>query len=357
MSHILFRTDGYTTLGLGHIFRTKILASELMEYGHEIIAITSACHPTGGKLLREAGIKVIEAKDDEEIFSIVDEMCPDVYVNDLLDTDAAYIKRIRKSVASIVSFEDRGSGTAYADAVVNALYEDKCSENETEYNGAGYVCLRRDTIECAQAKNANRECDGDITDDSLAKPRIRFIATFGGSDPLDMSARIYNIIENTLAVRYPDVEWTIVLGPGYTGEISGKAGDFDGNHSDGAPTISVLRNPTNFTSLMASADVAVCSQGNTVYELASLGVPAAVIAQNDREMMHGFASEDTGFMLLGHGNALEDETLTDTIALLVDEDSEQVRKMMRARQLECDVSGGTGRCVDIILGQEQPVER
>jgi spore coat polysaccharide biosynthesis predicted glycosyltransferase SpsG len=50
---------------------------------------------------------------------------------------------------------------------------------------------------------------------------------------------------------------------------------------------------------MANADLAISSNGRTVYELAHMNVPGIVIDQHVREGTHHFACEENGFVNLG----------------------------------------------------------
>ena len=43
---------------------------------------------------------------------------------------------------------------------------------------------------------------------------------------------------------------------------------------------------------MFAADIAFSSAGRTVYELALAGTPSIIMAQNERELTHFFASEE-----------------------------------------------------------------
>ena len=52
---------------------------------------------------------------------------------------------------------------------------------------------------------------------------------------------------------------------------------------------------------MLEADIIFTSAGRTVYEVASLGIPCIVLAQNSRELTHYFASSENGFVNLGLG--------------------------------------------------------
>ena len=60
---------------------------------------------------------------------------------------------------------------------------------------------------------------------------------------------------------------------------------------------------------MNDADIIFTSAGRTIYEIASLGIPAIVLAQNEREMTHFFASKKNGFEHLGLGKTVSREKI------------------------------------------------
>jgi spore coat polysaccharide biosynthesis predicted glycosyltransferase SpsG len=101
---------------------------------------------------------------------------------------------------------------------------------------------------------------------------------------------------------------------------------------------------------MGRMDLAITSQGRTVYELASMGVPAIVLAQNDREAMHVFAGIQNGFINLGIGDETDDETVISTIGWLLS--TPNVRREMRKLQLQKDFSKGHERVIKLILDDD-----
>ena len=105
---------------------------------------------------------------------------------------------------------------------------------------------------------------------------------------------------------------------------------------------------------MTKADLAVTSQGRTVYELASMGVPAVVMAQNEREAEHVFAGIQNGFINLGLGNKQDDNTIISTIEWLIK--TPEVRKEMRRLQLSKDFSKGQNRVIGLILNDSSDDE-
>lgn len=318
---VAFRVDGYSELGMGHIYRVLTLAYGLVE--HEVVFLCNADHREGIEKLHSAFMPVVEIHGEEELFEWVDAHRPDVFVNDCLDTTEGYVRRIKKSAGRFVTFEDLGSGARVADAVVNAIYEGEAPHRNT-YTGKRYVALRDEFL--------------------VARPSAfhedvrRVLVMFGGTDPLNLSRRIYDFAARTNAdgVRY---QFDFVLGPGYKGELRG-----DAEHG-----IAISRDVARVSDHMGVADLAFSSQGRTTYELASMGVPTIVLAQNERELLHTFAQMDNGFINLGLGSKVSDEDLASTFNWLVG--ARSVRREMHDIMLSNDLRSGIKRVIHIILGE------
>ena len=82
----------------------------------------------------------------------------------------------------------------------------------------------------------------------------------------------------------------IVTGPGYRGfthleKIVSQTSGVSLTHATGV-----------ISSMMESADIAITSNGRTVYELAHMNIPGIVIPQHEREETHSFAQEQNGFI-------------------------------------------------------------
>jgi spore coat polysaccharide biosynthesis predicted glycosyltransferase SpsG len=92
--------------------------------------------------------------------------------------------------------------------------------------------------------------------------------------------------------------------------------------------VEVYQSVENMAKLMRLADVAVTSNGRTVYELASLGVPGVTISQNDRETLHLFSRYSRGFEYLGVAFNVDEEKLFETVKRIIN-DTEFRRKMKK----------------------------
>ena len=110
--------------------------------------------------------------------------------------------------------------------------------------------------------------------------------------------------------------------------------------------ISIHKNVSNISDYMQMADLAFTSAGRTTYELALLGVPSIVMAQNQREMTHFFASEEFGFYNLGLGTEVSNEDIqTSFVALL---GSKTTRMEMREKMLSVDLRNGKRKIITLI---------
>lgn len=320
---IVFRVDGHRELGLGHIFRCLTVAYILTE--HDVLFVCNKKHKEGISKIKAANMKVVELDEDSDFLQWAHDNHPDVIVHDLLDTETAYMAQLKASSNRLISFEDLGPGALEANAVINAIYEG-APPSPTTHIGKEFVCLR-DEFLTTVAPPFSQEVK-------------RILVTFGGTDPLGLSARLYALarILNEDKVVF---EFDFILGPGYQGEPI---------HSSEVHGIRVLSDVIRMSDYMKKADIALCSQGRTTFELATMGIPTIVLAQNEREQLHTFAQMDNGFINLGLGSHVSDEDIISTILWLSNATS--VRKEMHDLMLSNDLRKGIYRVRRIILGEE-----
>ena len=98
----------------------------------------------------------------------------------------------------------------------------------------------------------------------------------------------------------------IVTGPGYK--------DYDSlvERTNSERNVLVSHDTGVISGLMEKVQLAVTSNGRTVYELAHMNIPAIVIAQHQRELTHSYASESKGFVPLGIYQPNKTEQLVST---------------------------------------------
>jgi spore coat polysaccharide biosynthesis predicted glycosyltransferase SpsG len=68
---------------------------------------------------------------------------------------------------------------------------------------------------------------------------------------------------------------------------------------------------------MEKTQLALSSNGRTVYELADMNIPSIVISHHDREATHSFASLEKGFINLGIINESTNKNIKEKFEKLV----------------------------------------
>ncbi len=281
---ILFRTDGHKEIGLGHIYRTLMLASKLID--HDLLLVAKKQHALGAQIIADGFYRYRIFDNEAEFKEILTEFNPHIVINDILDTDAQYISDLKDNGRFVVNFEDLGEGAAQADVVINALYEGKRTTDNC-YFGKDYYCLRDEFL--------------------LLEPRVtgeqinEVLITFGGTDSNNYTKRVLFVLSRLPSVGF---KVTVVTGLGYRDldSLKNQIESLDIN-------IELLADIRTISKYMHRADLVFTSAGRTVFEVASLGTPIIVMAQNERELSHTFAREDNGIVNLGLGHEVSDEEI------------------------------------------------
>jgi CMP-N-acetylneuraminic acid synthetase/spore coat polysaccharide biosynthesis predicted glycosyltransferase SpsG len=313
---LLFIVSGYPEIGLGHVQNALAIANELVR--HRVRFLVDARSDLAAAVLTAHHYEVIRPSGDDLVADAI-ALGPDVVINDRLDTAAEDTRRFHDAGVTVISFEDLGGGARDADLVVNAIYPE-AEPRPGHHVGARYFLARPEF----------RAVDPRPVEDVVR----RALVTFGGVDPADLTARVTRAIQPVAAER--GIVTDVVLGRGYANEPP----------TAEPPRLIVDRAVTDMAERMAAADIVFTSAGRTIFEIACIGTPAIVIAQNPRELTHTFASPEHGFRHLGLGADVSDEAIRQAFIDLVDNAEE--RRQMQRRMLREDLRGGTARVVRLI---------
>lgn len=319
---VLFRVDGHTEIGMGHIYRCLTLAYQMSDC--IIRFVLNEKSDIGIMKIADSYFPYDVISNDEDVLDIVKKYRIDIVINDILDTDRVYIEKLKNFSLRVINFEDLGSGADYADIVINDLYE-KQKEGSHFLWGSKYYCIR-DEFHLCTAK-------------SFLPLVENVLITFGGTDPANLTVRLYNIVRK---LNLQNIKFTFILGLGNPSFKEDFKVQFQQN-------IEVIRDVKTITKYMATADMAISSQGRTMLELACLEVPSILIAQNDRELNHEFGEISNGFINLGCHNEVSDETIQETVEWLVN--CPQMRKHLKSQmhRISTDLKKGTDIVKKIIL--------
>lgn len=313
---LLFVVSGYHEIGLGHVYNTLLLANDIVD--HEVTFLVDEKSQLAFDKINSKNYPVYK-QAEADIVEDIKKLSPDIVINDMLDTDKSYIQALKAQGYKVINFEDLGQGAKLADLTINAIYpEDEVVPNH--YFGFKYFVLRDEFI---------------LTPPSPVKENVNTVLlSFGGVDPNNYTQKVLSAIYDECQVR--NIKIQVVTGFGYRQLESLEA----------FQDVQIYSNVQNISDYMRQADLIFTSAGRTTYEIASLAVPAIVLAQNERELTHFFANAEHGFVNLGLGTLVDHPKILETFLHLVD--NREQRQYMAQLMSECDLVSGRNRVVSLI---------
>jgi spore coat polysaccharide biosynthesis predicted glycosyltransferase SpsG/CMP-N-acetylneuraminic acid synthetase len=330
---VLFRADGGAVLGMGHVFRSLAIADALRERAHADVAFLMRSDlPDGIRTVERHGYLVLRiggAPDD--VLDRVRDFAPSILVNDLRTLPADYLRALSHLDTVTVNLVDTPGDLETTETYEQLIVSVMKGERETPdgfYAGPEYAILRE--------QFRGREKD--------LRDRARMVLlSFGGSDPQGLTLTA----ARALSVLPAAIEIVAVAGPAFAfhrelEEAKARAG----------ARMRVVREAGHIAELMLEADVMVGSGGMSVYEIAALGTPGVILAQNAREdeRMREFARHGT-VCYLGLGTDVSEEALRSAVSGLLDDAA--ARRAMSARGRALVDGQGAVRAADAVLASHR----
>ena len=103
--------------------------------------------------------------------------------------------------------------------------------------------------------------------------------------------------------------------------------------------------------IMEGCDLAVCSAGRTVYELAHMCIPSVVMAHHSREDMHTFARPKNGFIYLGVQHPFQPDAVQKAVERLLEPElRREYHARMDRRDFTRNKSGVMRRILSLLPG-------
>ena len=314
--NILFVVTGNDIVGLGHVYNTLLVANDILN--HKITFLVDKDSKLAYDKISLKNYPVF-IQESENILDDIKKFNPDLVINDKLDTTLEYMQGLKKLSIKTLNFEDLGEGSKIADLVINAIYPEK-QIIKNHYFGHDYFILRDEFI-YSETKDNKEKIEG-------------ILISFGGVDPNNYTKKVIETIYEYCMQH--SIKINVITGFGY------KKYDSIDNYKN----INIYKNVANISKYMLEADLIFTSAGRTTYEVASIGVPTIVLAQNDRELTHFFANSEFGFLNLGLGYNISDEEIYKNFIELID--SYENRKYMSELMLKFDLKSGRKRVNKLI---------
>lgn len=315
---ILFVTSANPEIGMGHIHRSITLANNFIGHTRDFLVFNT--FDKGKSLLKENNYSYIEINDITQIRLYIDRY--DIIINDFLDTSKDYMGILSNKFT--VNFEDLGEGADKANIVFNALYE---LSNPTENHRFGWKYFILDDKILIKTPNAFNE-------------EVRqILITFGGIDQNNLTLKTLRALEG---LNHSNIKIKVILGPGYAHKK-----DLDNFSENSNLDCRVLSEVKDMGKEMQNIDLAITSNGRTVYELAAMNIPTISISQNDRETMHLFSRYSKGVSYLGISCNVDEDFLSSRIRELI-ENKEERYKMYKSLS-NTNIRKGIKRVKDDII--------
>lgn len=323
---IVFRVDGGSQVGLGHVYRAMSLANRMIS-NNDIVFLMDSNERVGIEKVGSYYFQIVTFENQNELFEKLEKINPDIVINDILDSDVNYVLQLKNMGYFVVNFEDLGDGSDFANLVINSLYENSCPA-ENHYFGYNYVCLR-DEFYLVPPKTIDHSVKN-------------ILITFGGTDPNNLSLRTLKAIKS---IGYKDIHITVILGLGYLPK-NDLYSFVDLLRNEGFQ-ITVKENVSMMSREILNADIVITSNGRTIYEVTSIGTPFISISQNDRESIHLFVRFLKGIMYLGMAYQLSETDISLSLKQLIE--NYNLRKRINENLLKINLKSGMDRVLRLIF--------
>jgi spore coat polysaccharide biosynthesis predicted glycosyltransferase SpsG len=266
----------------------KFLAS------HHILFLVNQKHTSVVESLQNQGIEPFSFSKPSELDSILSETQPDVLITDGLDTDFDESNMFKKAIPTTIHFDDFGEGGKEASRVIQTLYREERETLPSNYVAGHSGFIIPEELE-PYAQIGLRP--------SQALPLPHIVVAFTENDEDNLS---YRTLRHLLHLQIP-LAITVLLHSNYR------------HKRDELKMMALGRKQTriietdDFLQSMSESDMVICDARYTPFYVAVMGKPCIVIAQNEKEGLHGFPREHNGFVYLGLGRKLKQSHLQQAV--------------------------------------------
>lgn len=342
---LVVRADGDDRIGTGHVMRCLALAGGWVAAGGVArLACTALPGSIAGRYA-DAGVAVERQPGWSPATITAD---GDAVVVDLPGIADADLAALAAGPAVLVTVDDLGDRPVYpGDVVLNQnahatpdLYRGRTAARLCL--GTAWSLLRP---EFAAGRDRPRVVPDRIT---------RVLVLLGGADPHGHSARMLDAVAAAAAAMRPPPEVVLVVGAANPALAELRA------RADRLPVRAEIRHDVrDMAALLGTADLAVSAAGSTVWELAALGTPMILGAQNRSELGPAQALARHGAAIdLGPFEALDPQAVSAAVVELAADPGRRRAMSAAGRRL---VDGrGVDRLLALLaalLAARQPAKR
>ncbi|MGE5340278.1 MAG: UDP-2,4-diacetamido-2,4,6-trideoxy-beta-L-altropyranose hydrolase [Candidatus Omnitrophota bacterium] len=330
--NVLILTEGGQGVGFGHVTRCLSLAQAFEARGYTVQFLISGDESVR-TLLPEETVTIADWLNDAPRLRTQVESA-DIVIIDSYHAELDTYDYISQTAPVAVYLDDTCRIDYPAGIVVNwsisanALpYRQK--ENIFHLLGLSYLSLRK-AFQDAKAKDW----------DDIQKNVNRVMITFGGDDSKNLTPRVLQLLMD----RYPECHYDVVIGNAC--ENKDAIHQIAEKHPSGIDLHHALTDD-GMKALMQRVDIAISSGGQTLAELARMGVPtiAVIVAENQRSNVLSW--EKTGF--IENAGNWDDPRFMENLSAALERMRDYSRRCQSLEVARQIISGnGADRIIDFI---------
>ena len=288
--HIVLRTKGNHKQGMGDVIGSIAIAQVLIDKAEILFVVDNDKEAV--ESIMQQGFIIKAVNNIEEELESLDSFKPDAIIVNQLNSHKDFLEKLKQRTGVLVTIDDVGPGSSIADLQFNSLYYRPGS-----YSGPEFIPLRKEFQDINRKKK------------TICKEVKKLLITMGGSDTCGFTPEIVH----ALSCLSSEVEINIIIGSAFQHEDQLNDVMRDMNRQ-----FAVLRNIDDIANVMFYSDIAICSGGITLFELACVGTPAVVICGEPFEEETAARMQENGFGInLGFGKYVEDCAIFQAVDSLI----------------------------------------
>ncbi|MBT4121541.1 hypothetical protein HOE31_01145 [bacterium] len=266
--NILIRAYGSHLMGMGHLYRIKKLVTKLKEKQNCTITLFTQKYDEAASIYKDIQVdKVIEIvpnisindeiKELENIFKNKYDIC----INDQLNTDTKIAILLTTKCINSITFDDLGDGNYLFNHCINVLYPSN-KKRDNEINSYSYMLLDNYLS---------------IKENLTYKKEIKTI--FINQGAADTWGAIPDMIKDLNLIQN-DFKIKVLLGPSFK-----HFDELDDALKTNKKQIEIINNTDSVVELAKDCELAILGAGNTLFEIASLGIPVIASTREQKELI------------------------------------------------------------------------
>jgi len=312
-----FRVEWDNKIGYGHLYRCLELADGLREKGQNAVFFTRSKYES---YLDSSSVVELHGSSLLHDVDVLADKKVAIVVNDILDTDVGYMKKLHEKKIKSVNLDDTGEGASLASVNILSLRRPKKNDRNV-ISGSQYLVLRKSFSEF-RAKSVKKDINNIVCN-------VLIVAS--GSEPP-------NMVENCILwIKSYDPTLKITL----VSRNADKASRI--LHNDVTAVENV--DASKLIDLMTKTDIGVTGCGVSAYEMACTGLPTITICKSSFETKENQIGRYGFAIQIGQAGSVQSEDMHKALVALSDP---KQRKIMSDKGYNAVDGSGLSRVIAII---------